>query len=55
GVVAAVGRAELATGMFGVLAMGKPRVRLGGRRGGVGRVKGAGGAGRGRTRGSRAG
>lgn len=55
GVVAAVGRAVLATVMFGALVMGKPRVRLGGKRGGVGRVKGAGGAGRGRPRGSRAG
>jgi hypothetical protein len=41
--------------MFGALVMGKPRVRLGGKRGGEGRVKGAGGAGRGRPRGSRAG
>lgn len=46
GVVAAVGRAVLATVMFGALVMGKPRVRLGVRRGG---------AGRGRPRGSRAG
>ena len=55
GVVAAVGRAVLATVMFGALVMGKPRVRLGGKRGGAGRVKGAGGAGRGRPRGTRAG
>lgn len=55
GVVAAVWRAVLATVMFGALVMGKPRVRLGGKRGVVGRAKVEGGAGRGRERGTRSG